>query len=150
MPTFIVNSAILRPNTDPKACAANTQRIFSQSGEKDVKMQSCYCCSEQGRIVFIMQGPSQEKVLEAFKRVNVPVESIMEAEETTQATEGAKPMSEAPESTEKTSSLRSKAPLIVGGVAAAAIATATVAAVVANRKKASKDSVDNKSAVEPL
>ena len=57
-------------------------------------------CLRASRRVFIMQG-QQEKVLAAFKRVNVPVESIMEAEETTQATRRRQPLSEAPESTEK-------------------------------------------------
>jgi hypothetical protein len=151
MPTFIVNSAILRPNTDPKACAVNTQKIFSQSGTKNVKMQSCYCCSEQGRTVFIMQGPNQDATLEAFKRVNVPVESIMEVEDMSQLPAGAKPMAGTPEASTKTSALRSHVPLIVGGVAAGAIATAAVVAVVAKKKqKADKNNLENNPISEPL
>jgi len=151
MPTFIVNSAILRPNTDPKACAVNTQKIFSQSGTKDVTMKSCYCCSEQGRTVFIMQGPNQDATLEAFRRVNVPVESILEVEDMSQLPEGAKSMPGTPEASAKTSSLRSHAPLIVGGVAAAAIATAAVVAVAA-KKKQKTDTTDLKAnpVPEPL
>lgn len=136
MPTFIVNSAILRPNTDPKACAINTKEIFNQSGIKDVKMQSCYCCSEQGRTVFIMQGPSQDATLEAFQRINVPVESIMEVEDVTQLPKSAQSMSENSMSS-KTSTLRKHAPLIVGGAAVAAVATAAAVAVATKKKQES-------------
>ncbi len=149
MPTFIVNSAILRPNTDPKACAANTKKIFSQAGTKDVKLQSCYCCSDQGRVVFIMQGPSQDATLEAFRRINVPIESIMEVEDMSQLPEGAKPMAGTPVASEKASIMRSHAPLIVGGVAAA-LATAAVVTVVAKKKQKTNKNLETNPVPEPL
>ena len=85
MPTYIVNSAILRPAQDPKACAVGAPEKFMQAGIKDVKLRSCYCCSEYGNVVFVVEGSSRDSVLRAFDRINVPVASIMEAEEIKQS-----------------------------------------------------------------
>ena len=84
MPTFVVNSAILRPTMDAKACALGAPKMLMQAGIKAVKLRSCYCCSSEGRVVFIVDGESSEAVLGAFNRINVPVASIMEAEEIVQ------------------------------------------------------------------
>lgn len=81
MTTFIVNSAILKPQNDPKACATGAPKMLANAGIKDVTLRSCYCCSEYKRVVFAVDGPSQERVLEVFNQINIPVESIMEAEE---------------------------------------------------------------------
>ena len=81
MPTYIVNSAILRPAQDPKACAIGAPKMLMKAGIKNVKLRSCYCCSEYGMVVFVIDGESKDKVLEAFNRINVPVASIIEAEE---------------------------------------------------------------------
>ena len=81
MNTFVVNSAILSPAQDPKACAVGAPKMLNASGVKDVKVRSCYCCGSEGRVVFIVDGPSTDDVLEAFNKINVPVASIMEAEE---------------------------------------------------------------------
>jgi hypothetical protein len=81
MPTYIVNSAILRPAQDPKACAIGAPEKFTQAGIRDVKLRSCYCCSEYGNVVFVVEGEDRDGVLRAFDRINVPVASIMEAEE---------------------------------------------------------------------
>ena len=81
MKKFVVNSAILTPNMDAKACAVGAPTMLKDSGVKNVKVKSCYCCSSEGRVVFIMEGESRDAVLEAFLKVNVPVASIMEAEE---------------------------------------------------------------------
>jgi len=89
MPTFVVNSAILKPQNDPKACATGAPKMLANAGIKDVKLRSCYCCSEYNRVVFAVDGPSQQRVLEVFNQINIPVESIMEAEEVTPEAETA-------------------------------------------------------------
>jgi len=81
MKKFIVNTAILTPKTDPESCAANAPRMLQNSGVKDVKIVSCFCCSTEGRVVFVVDADGRDKVLEALSRINVPVASIIEAEE---------------------------------------------------------------------
>ena len=94
MPTFVVNSAILRPPMDAKSCAVGAPKMLMQAGVRNVKLRSCYCCGSEGRVVFIVHGESSEAVLEAFNRINVPIASIMEAEEVVPK-KGASPMSSA-------------------------------------------------------
>jgi hypothetical protein len=81
MPTFVVNTAILQPRQEPEACARGTPEMIANSGIKNVETRSCYCCTEHGSVTFIMEGPSRDKILEAFNRINVPVASILEARE---------------------------------------------------------------------
>ncbi len=81
MPTYIVNTAILRPAQDPKACAIGAPKMLLRAGIKDIKVRSCYCCSEYGNAVFVLDGENEESVLNAFNRINIPVASIMAAEE---------------------------------------------------------------------
>lgn len=81
MPTFIVNSAILRPAQDPKACAIGAPKMLMRAGIRDVTLRSCYCCSEYGSAVFVVEGASRDGVLQAFNQINIPVASILEVEE---------------------------------------------------------------------
>jgi len=81
MPTFIVNTAILRPRQEPMACASGTPKMLMNAGIKNLKLRSCFCCSEYGNVVFVVDGESRESVLDAFNRINVPIASIMAAEE---------------------------------------------------------------------
>ncbi len=92
MPTFIVNTAILRPQQDPRACAIDAPKKLMSSGIRDLKVRSCYCCSEYGSAIFVIDGASREDVLDGFRRINVPVASIMQAEEIKQI--AASPMTE--------------------------------------------------------
>jgi hypothetical protein len=85
MATFIVSSAILRPAQDPKACAVGAPKMLVQAGIKNVMLRSCYCCSEYGNAVFVVEGDNRDSVLEAFRRINVPVASILAAEEIKQS-----------------------------------------------------------------
>jgi hypothetical protein len=80
-PTYIVNTAILRPAQEPKACALGAPKMLMNAGIKGVTLRSCYCCSEFGSVIYVLDGPNRDSVLEAFNRINVPVASIMEAEE---------------------------------------------------------------------
>ena len=91
MPTFIVSSAILRPAQDPKACAVGAPKMLVQAGIRNVTLRSCYCCSEYGNVVFVVESENRDIVLEAFRRINVPIASILEAEEIKQTV--AKPIS---------------------------------------------------------
>ena len=81
MKKFIVNTAILTPKMEPKACAANASSMLENAGIKDVRLISCYCCSSEARVIFVAEAENKEKVLESLNRINVPVASIMEAEE---------------------------------------------------------------------
>ncbi|XES78186.1 MAG: hypothetical protein ACBZ72_04760 [Candidatus Bathyarchaeia archaeon] len=81
MPTFIVNTAILSPVQEPHACAVGAPRKLMDAGISNVTLRSCYCCSEYGSVVFVVDGVNRESVLAAFNRINVPVASIMEAHE---------------------------------------------------------------------
>ncbi len=81
MKKFIVNSAILSSELDPMACAMGAPKMLMNAGVKDVKIKSCYCCGAEGRSVFVVEGESKDGVLEAMNKINVPVASIMEAEE---------------------------------------------------------------------
>ncbi len=81
MKKFIVNSAILPSSMDPMACAVGAPKMLMNAGVKDAKIKSCYCCGPEGRVVFVAEAESKEVLLEAFNKINVPVASIMEAEE---------------------------------------------------------------------
>ena len=81
MKKFIVNSAILSGNLDPKACAMDAPKMLMNVGVKNAKITSCYCCGPEGRVVFIAEAEDREALLTALNRINVPVASIMETEE---------------------------------------------------------------------
>ncbi len=81
MKKFIVNSAILPSSMDPMACAVGAPKMLMNAGVKDVKIKSCYCCGPEGRTVFVMEAETKEMLLEALNKINVPVASVMEAEE---------------------------------------------------------------------
>jgi len=55
--------------------------MFMNSGVNDAKITSCYCCGPEGKVVFVAEAEDREALLTAFKRINVPVASIMETEE---------------------------------------------------------------------
>ncbi len=84
MPTYVVNTAILRPVQDPKACAIGAPKMLMQAGVRNIRLRSCYCCSEFGSVVFVLDGENRDDILDAFRRINVPVASIMEVEEVKQ------------------------------------------------------------------
>ncbi len=81
MATYIVQSAILRPLQDPKACALGAPKMLQKGGVRNVKVRSCYCCSEYGSVVFVVENGNRDEVLEAFNRINVPIASVLEVEE---------------------------------------------------------------------
>jgi len=81
MKKFIVNSAILPSSMDPMACAVGAPKMLLNAGVKDAKIKSCYCCGPEGRVVFVAEAENREVLLDALNKINVPVASVMEAEE---------------------------------------------------------------------
>jgi nitrate reductase NapAB chaperone NapD len=81
MKKFVVNSAILPASMDPMACAVGTPKMLEKAGIKNVKVKSCYCCGPEGKVVFVAEAESKESLMDALTKINLPVASIMEAEE---------------------------------------------------------------------
>lgn len=81
MPTFIVSTAILSPSQEPQTCAIGAPKKLMDAGIRNVTLRSCYCCSEYESVVFVVDGANRESALKAFRQINVPVASILEAEE---------------------------------------------------------------------
>jgi hypothetical protein len=81
MPRYLLNSAILRSGKDPKTCAVGAAKQLTSGKIKDISVISCYCCSDQNRVAFIVEASSSDKVLEIMEKIDVPVASIMEVEE---------------------------------------------------------------------
>jgi hypothetical protein len=82
LPSYLVNSAILKSGNDPKACAEGAVKMFSKGRIKDVELNACYCCASEKRVAFIFDGPSKEAILQVIQeKLDIPVASITEAEE---------------------------------------------------------------------
>jgi hypothetical protein len=78
---FLIDSAILKPGTDPKACALGSPQRLEHAGITNVKIITCYCCGPEGRVAFVVEAENRNAALEAFYKINVPVASIVETEE---------------------------------------------------------------------
>ncbi len=84
MPRYLVNSHILRSGTDPRACAEGVAKNLARGKIKNVEAKSCYCCTDDKRVAFVVEGPDQNSVLEVLQQqLDVPIESIMEVQEVT-------------------------------------------------------------------
>jgi hypothetical protein len=82
LPNYLVNSAILSSGKDPKTCAMGAAKMLSKGKIKGIEMKACYCCGTENRVAFLIEGPSQETILNIVQeQLNIPVASIMEAEE---------------------------------------------------------------------
>ncbi len=79
MPEYIVNSAILRK--DPKVCAEGAAKMLTSGKIHGVEVKSCYSHGADGRITFIIEAADRDSVLETMEKIDIPVASIMEAEE---------------------------------------------------------------------
>ena len=81
MPRYLINSHILRSGTDPRACAEGAAKMLARGKIKNIEAISCYCCTDEKRVAFIIEGPDQNTVLETVQlQLDIPVESIMEVE----------------------------------------------------------------------
>jgi len=85
MPKFIVNSAILRSGKDPKACATGAAKMLTDGKITDVAVKACYCCTYENRVAFLVDAASQEVVLAALEKIDLPVAAIMEVQEVSAA-----------------------------------------------------------------
>lgn len=81
MPSFLVNSAILRSGKDPKTCASGAAKMLTSGKIKDVTVKSCYCCTDEKRVAFIIEAPSQDALLEALEKIDLPVAAVTEIQE---------------------------------------------------------------------
>ena len=82
MPTYMVNSAILKSGKDPRACAQGAAKMLAKGKIKGIEMKACYCCETENRVAFLIEGPSEDAILHVVQeQLDVPVASIMEAEQ---------------------------------------------------------------------
>jgi hypothetical protein len=81
LPSFIVDSAILRSGKDPKTCATGAAKMLTEGKIKDITVKSCYCCTDENRVAFLIEAPSQDALLEALEKIDVPVAAIREVNE---------------------------------------------------------------------
>ena len=82
MPRYLVNSAILESGKNSKACAEGAAKMLQPGRIKGIEAKACYCCTGENRVAFLIEGPSQDAVLETVQeQLDIPVASIMEAEE---------------------------------------------------------------------
>jgi hypothetical protein len=86
MPNYIVNSAILRSGKDPKTCATGAAKMLTSGKIRDITVKSCYCCTNEQRVAFVIEAPSQDALLEVMEKIDLPVASILEVEEVKQPT----------------------------------------------------------------
>jgi hypothetical protein len=75
---FVVNSGILPMQFDPLACNTAVPKMLKDAGYKDVLVKTCYCCNTDRKVVFEVDAPSKDALAESLKKINFPVESIME------------------------------------------------------------------------
>lgn len=82
MPRYLVNSAILGSGKEPRACAEGAAKMLEKGKIRDIQAISCYCCKQEDRVAFVIQGPSEDAVLQVLQeQLNIPVASISEVEE---------------------------------------------------------------------
>ncbi len=81
MPSYIVNSAILRSGKDPKTCATGSAKMLTTGKIKDITVKSCYCCTDQNRVAFLIEAPNEDVLLEALEKIDLPVAAITEVQE---------------------------------------------------------------------
>lgn len=82
MPRYLLSSHILRSGTDPRACAEGAAKMLARGKIKDIQAIACYCCNDEKRVSFVIEGPDQHTVLETVQQqLDIPVASIMEVEE---------------------------------------------------------------------
>ena len=82
MPTYMVNSAILKSGKDPRACAQGAAKMLARGKIKGIELKACYCCETENRVAFLIDGPNEDAILHVVQeQLDIPVSSIMEAEE---------------------------------------------------------------------
>ena len=77
---FIVNSSILPTEIGAMTCNTEIPKKLKDAGINDVSVITCYCCSEDDKVVFEADASSKDALAEALTKINFPVDSIMETE----------------------------------------------------------------------
>ena len=78
MKKFVVDSTIPPGKLDPIAWIMGTSKMLRDTGAKDIKFRTCYCCSAEGKVVCEFDAPNKESLSEVLRKIDFPVESIME------------------------------------------------------------------------
>jgi hypothetical protein len=82
MPRYLINSHILPSGTDPRTCAEGAAKMLARGKIKNIDAKACYCCTDENKVAFLVEGPDQHTVLEIVQQqLNIPVASIMEVQE---------------------------------------------------------------------
>ncbi len=55
--------------------------MLTEGKIKDITVKSCYCCTDENRVAFLIEAPSQDALLEALEKIDVPVAAIREVNE---------------------------------------------------------------------
>ena len=51
---------------------------------RDIEAKACYCCKTENRAAFLIEGPSEDAVLQVVQgQLNIPVASITEVQQVT-------------------------------------------------------------------
>jgi hypothetical protein len=83
MKRFIVNSTVPQIQLNRLTCIIGTTNVFERSGIKDVYLKTCYCCSPESnadveKALIEFEAPSKKALEEALKKIDFPVDSIVE------------------------------------------------------------------------
>ena len=80
MKKFVVYSGIPRKEMDVMACVEGLPEMLKTAGIKNIHVATCYCCSPPAmkKVITEFDAPSKEALSEALKKIEFPVESIME------------------------------------------------------------------------
>jgi hypothetical protein len=82
LPKYMVNSAILQSGKKPQACAEGAAKMLAKGKIKDIEAKACYCCTGENRVAFLIEGPSEDAVLQVVQeQLDIPVASITEVQE---------------------------------------------------------------------
>jgi len=82
VPKYLINSHILHSGKNPRACAEGAAKMLARGKIKNIEVKACYCCTNEKRVSFLIEGPDQHTVLETVQeQLDIPVASIMEVEE---------------------------------------------------------------------
>jgi hypothetical protein len=79
LPKFLIQSAILKTKENAKSCAEGAAKMLARGKVQGIEAKACYCCEQENRAAFLIEGPSQAAVLETMQEhLNIPIASITE------------------------------------------------------------------------
>ncbi len=80
---FIVKSKVPQIQRNRLTCVVGTTNVFERAGIRDVYLKTCYCCSPETnagveKALIEFEAPSKEALEAALRKINFPVETIVE------------------------------------------------------------------------